>query len=130
MRLILLALAAILASAPPSIAADAYPNMVGKWSGTAERVLSDPDGAISFRTDPITMEFTEQQGRRFVGRLLVADLNIQIIGVFLDERSFRWAESSGFADGHFTDPDTFEACYIRNAQFSKIAACEVLTRQE
>lgn len=128
MRMTLLALATIAASAPAM--AEDVPSLVGTWSGTAERVLSDADGAIAFKTDSITMEFTEQRDRRFVGRLLVADLDIQIIGVFLDDERFRWAESSGFADGRFLDPDTFEACYVRIAQFSKIAACEVLTRQK
>ena len=130
MRVVIMAVIGLIAFVQASSAAEKYPDMLGTWTGTADRVIADANGRIEFRTDQITVEITEQRDRRFVGRLVLEGNDVQIIGVFLDRTTFRWAQPAGFADGRLLHPNTFETCFLRLSEFSKIAACETLNRKK
>ena len=120
----------MLATMGAADAQDSYPDLRGTWTGTTDQVLFDESGASIFRSVPLTIEILEQRDRRFTGRVQVEQYDLRILGVFVDETTLRWAEPSGFAEARLTGPDSFEACFLRLAELSKIAACQTMTRQE
>jgi hypothetical protein len=134
MRRLPVILGAMLVSAIPALAQDAYPDLRGTWTGTADQVARalDRSGGV-FQSGAMTLVIDAQQDRRFYGGIDVVEgaarLKLDIVGVFTNQEEFRWAEPSGEVEGHMVDADTIEACYLRISAFSQVAACETLTRQ-
>jgi hypothetical protein len=134
MRRLPVILGAMLVSAIPALAQDAYPDLRGTWTGTADQVARalDRSGGV-FQSGAMTLVIDAQQDRRFYGGIDVVEgaarLKLDIVGVFTNQEEFRWAEPSGEVEGHMVDADTIEACYLRISAFSQVAASETLTRQ-
>jgi hypothetical protein len=113
----------------------AYPDLRGTWTGTADQVMLDPDGAgASFKSGPVALVVSDQRDRRFAGELDVhrgeQKLKFDIVGVFTSETEFAWTETEGFVTGRMIDNDTIETCYLRVGADSGVAACETMMRQE
>jgi hypothetical protein len=133
MRRLPVILGAMLVSAIPALAQDAYPDLRGTWTGTADQVARalDRSGGV-FQSGAMTLVIDAQQDRRFYGGIDVVEGAARLkvdVGVFTNQEEFRWAEPSGEVEGHMVDADTIEACYLRISAFSQVAACETLTRQ-
>ena len=113
-------------------AQDSYPNMLGTWTGKGEGVFVSFPGAgkhATFSSVEITVVIDQQQDRRFAGRITMAGRSYRIVGVITDSGDIWWTEPGGFVEGRLTDKDTFTGCYVRATQFSQLAACETLKRQ-
>jgi hypothetical protein len=118
---------------PAALADETYPDIVGTWSGESVEVMLNEDGSGDFFSEDVTQVVTEQQDRRFVGRIVSDQGNqpfrVQFVGIFIDESRFRWSEPGGFVEGRVIDADTIDSCYIRTSREGQLATCHILKRQ-
>ena len=128
-----LALALATFVAGPVVAADAFPDLQGTWTGKGEGVFVTSPGSPThsqFGTVDITLVIDAQKDRRFAGTIQMSGHTKPIVGVISTSDTIWWSEPGGFVEGRLTDADTFEGCYVRVSQFSQLAACEVLKRRK
>lgn len=119
--------------AGPVIAADDYPDLRGTWIGKGEGVFVSSPGSPTkshFSSVDMKVVIDAQEDRRFAGTIEMSGDTKPIVGVFSTNDTIWWSEPGGFVEGRLTDPNTFEGCYVRVSQFSQLAACEVLKRQQ
>lgn len=128
-----LALALATFIAGPAVAADAFPDLKGTWTGKGEGVFVTSPGSPThsqFGTVDITVVIDAQEDRRFAGTIEMSGATKPIVGVVLMSGRILWSEPGGFVEGHLSDANTIEGCFLRVSEFSQLAACEVLKRQE
>ena len=128
-----LALALATFIAGPAVAADAFPDLKGTWTGKGEGVFVTSPGSPThsqFGTVDITVVIDAQEDRRFAGTIEMSGATKPIVGVVLMSGRILWSEPGGFVEGHLSDENTIEGCFLRVSEFSQLAACEVLKRQE
>ncbi len=134
MRFILIAATMLLAVGLGTASAEERdPDLRGTWVGEAKAVYvvsPGPPTDARFSTSEIVLKINQQEDRRFSGLMTVDETTRPIVGVIAFDGKIWWSEPGGFVEGHLTDPDTFEGCYVRISAFSQLAACEILKRQE
>ena len=126
-----LALATFIAG--PAVAADAFPDLKGTWSGKGEVVFVTSPGSPThsqFGTVDITVVIDAQEDRRFAGTITMSGSTKPVVGVITKSNRILWSEPGGFVEGHLADANTIEGCFLRVSEFSQLAACEALKRQE
>ena len=78
----------------------------------------------------ITVVIDAQEDRRFAGTITMSGATKPVVGVITKSNRIMWSEPGGFVEGHLADANTIEGCFLRVSEFSQLAACEVLTRQQ
>ena len=119
--------------AGPAIAADAFPDLKGTWTGKGEGVFVTSPGSPThsqFAEVDITVVIDAQEDRRFAGTITMSGATKPVVGVITESNRILWSEPGGFVEGHLADANTIEGCFLRVSEFSQLAACEVLKRQQ
>lgn len=126
-----LALATFIAG--PAVAADAYPDLKGTWTGKGDGVFVTSPGSPThsqFGAVEVTLVIDAQEDRRFAGTITMSGATKPIVGVISISDTILWSEPGGFVEARLTDANTIDGCFLRVSEFSQLAACEVLKRQQ
>ncbi len=119
--------------AGPVVAADDFPDLKGTWTGKGEGVFVSSPGSPTdskFATVDMTLVIDAQEDRRFAGTITMAGSTRPVVGVITKSNRLLWSEPGGFVEGHLADANTIEGCFLRVSEFSQLAACEALKRQQ
>jgi hypothetical protein len=145
-RSTLIGLAAATLFAFPLIAAaaDAIPNMKGKWVGRTESIIAGqgghwPSGTGTYdkpllAEKDFVQEVVGQEGRRFWGVITLSGngetTTEKFVGMLSgkDNRTIVVADSRGYYRGEMSDDNTYSHCYAHTGQkhgFTVVACYEV-----
>jgi hypothetical protein len=124
-RVLPVAVAAVLLSAPVAHAAEAAPDLVGTWTGSGPGVGK----AEGWTDESTTLTITEQRGPAFAGTKVYAGGEEAVYGtVRADGRTLLVADDGdGQAVGSILGPDSIEYCYLEGGADAQVH-CRVLTR--
>ena len=114
-----------------AVAQDAFPNLLGRWTGLSEVIIIGSSNHIppestapELREVELEVVIDFQEGRRFSGTISSEFSTEALVGVISQTGRIYWVDEDGFNEASLLDKDTLEACYVHITEASTLAACE------
>jgi hypothetical protein len=141
-----LAAAALVSWSTSAPAADAVPDIKGKWVGKTHTIIAGSGGhwpsspgtfaKPALHEKDLQLDITDQNGRRFWGVTTLSSPTEKTSEPFIGEltgrgnTSFVVVDTDGYFNGQLTDNDTISFCYAQAGGLtqSSVVSCTEITR--
>jgi hypothetical protein len=121
----------------PSVAQEAFPNLIGTWKGNSESIVLSggnthhPGKSREARMSDVefTLMIDKQDGRRISGTFSSAKHKEAVIAVISRNGTVYMVDDDGYSVGTLLTANRLELCYMKRATNGSVASCTEFSRQ-
>ncbi len=127
----------ILFTSMPSVAQEAFPNLIGTWKGNSESIVLSggnthhPGKSREARMSDVafTLIIDKQDGRRISGTFASAKHKEAVIAAISRNGTVYMVDDDGYSVGTLLNGNRLELCYMKRAPNGSVASCTEFSRQ-